>query len=395
MPAESARKYRAYPTEEQAATLNGWCHTARAVWNVALDQRSMVWATWRKTLTAYDQAHDLTEWRGDVDWVRDFPAQAAQQVLANLDQAFKNWWTNPSHFGAPTRKKRGSRMSFRLPGQAVRVRRMNARWAEVRVPKIGWVRFKLGKVSRWPDLAKLRNCTVSVHAGQWHVSFGVALPVKARQPQGERVGLDVGVATTVTLSRGLNGERKLNRPATLTPGEARRLVGLERKKARQHKGSRRYGRTCAAIAKLNARQARRRLDWTHKTSDAICSTWAEVWVEDLSVVNMTASAAGTVEEPGVNVRQKAGLNRAILDESWGELFRQLGYKAQTFNQRPPAWSSQTCSTHGERGIRRSQAVFECPVCGERDADENAAENIETGGHLARSTARRSPRKVAA
>ena len=38
---------------------------------------------------------------------------------------------------------------------------------------------------------------------------------------------------------------------------------------------------------------------------------------------MTASAAGTVEEPGHNVGQKSGLNRAILDQAWGKFFQRL------------------------------------------------------------------------
>jgi putative transposase len=31
---------------------------------------------------------------------------------------------------------------------------------------------------------------------------------------------------------------------------------------------------------------------------------------------MTKSAKGTLEEPGKNVKQKSGLNRAILSEGW-------------------------------------------------------------------------------
>jgi len=41
---------------------------------------------------------------------------------------------------------------------------------------------------------------------------------------------------------------------------------------------------------------------------------------------MSKSAKGTVEKPGRNVKAKSGLNKAILDQGWGELTRQLGYK---------------------------------------------------------------------
>jgi putative transposase len=49
-------------------------------------------------------------------------------------------------------------------------------------------------------------------------------------------------------------------------------------------------------------------------------------VEDLKIKNMMASAAGTVEKPGKNIRQKAGLNRTIGDQAWGKFIAMLRYK---------------------------------------------------------------------
>ena len=43
---------------------------------------------------------------------------------------------------------------------------------------------------------------------------------------------------------------------------------------------------------------------------------------------MTASAKGTLEEPGTNVRQKSGLNAAILDQGWRILFGLLDQKME-------------------------------------------------------------------
>jgi hypothetical protein len=37
--ADAGRRYRAYPTPEQAGRLTGWGHSCRAVWNLALAQR--------------------------------------------------------------------------------------------------------------------------------------------------------------------------------------------------------------------------------------------------------------------------------------------------------------------------------------------------------------------
>lgn len=42
---------------------------------------------------------------------------------------------------------------------------------------------------------------------------------------------------------------------------------------------------------------------------------------------MSRSASGTLEDPGRNVKSKSGLNKAILDQGWGEFGRQMGKKA--------------------------------------------------------------------
>jgi putative transposase len=105
-------------------------------------------------------------------------------------------------------------------------------------------------------------------------------------------------------------------------------------------------------------------------------------VEDLKITNMTRSAKGTRENPGRNVRQKAGLNRGILASGWGLLVRRLEEKAPGRAEKiNPAFTSQRCSACGrvDRGSRESQAVFRCTACGfAANADVNAAINIAAG-----------------
>ena len=94
--ANTARKYRAYPTPDQADRLTGWGHTCRALYNLALEQRQYVWEQRAKTLRAVEQCRFLTEARSEMDWVADLPVQCGQQVLHNLDRAYDNW-RNPEH----------------------------------------------------------------------------------------------------------------------------------------------------------------------------------------------------------------------------------------------------------------------------------------------------------
>jgi putative transposase len=132
------------------------------------------------------------------------------------------------------------------------------------------------------------------------------------------------------------------------------------------------------------RETDRRKDWAEKASTGIARRFDVIRVEELKIANMTRSAAGTRENPGRNVRAKAGLNlsRGILRSGWGLLVRRLQDKAPgRVDKVRPAFTSQRCSACGQvdRDSRESQAVFRCTACGFAcHADVNAAINIAAG-----------------
>ena len=140
-----------------------------------------------------------------------------------------------------------------------------------------------------------------------------------------------------------------------------------------------------AIARLRARESDRRTDWAEQASTGIARRFDLIRVEDLQIGNMTRSARGTRENPGRNVRAKAGLNRGILRSGWGLLVRRLADKAPGRVEKiNPAFTSQRCSAcgHVDQKSRESQAVFRCTACGYVcNADVNAARNI-AAGHVA-------------
>ena len=108
--------------------------------------------------------------------------------------------------------------------------------------------------------------------------------------------------------------------------------------------------------------------------------------EDLRTRNMTSSAEGTITEPGRRVRQKAGLDRAILDKGWHApelaLLGKARYTGTRIVKINPAYTSQTCnaSEQVDPKSRESQAVFRGTACGFRcNADVNAANNVLAAG----------------
>jgi putative transposase len=157
--------------------------------------------------------------------------------------------------------------------------------------------------------------------------------------------------------------------------------------SRKKKFSNNWKKAKAKVQRIHVRIANARRDYLHKTSTAISKNHAMVVVEDLKVKNMSRSAAGTVEQPGRNVRAKAGLNRSILDQGWAEFRRQLEYKmlwaGGLFLAVPAQNTSRTCPKCGHVAAdnRRSQAVFACVECGySENADLVGAINVLRAGH---------------
>jgi putative transposase len=169
---------------------------------------------------------------------------------------------------------------------------------------------------------------------------------------------------------------------SLRPAEARRLRLLQRRLARAKRGSNRRARVKRAVARLHARAADRRTNWVEQTSTDLARRFDTIRVEDLNVQAMTKSAKGTVERPGKQVRQKAGLNRGILGQGWGRVVTRLEQKAPgRVEKTPAAFTSQQCHVCGHVAAesRKSQALFACMACGwTGNADVNAARNIAAG-----------------
>ena len=332
------------------------------------------WQPGRKAPGYVEQAAQLTEARTEYAWLRAGSQTVQQQALRDFAQAMRNFFTGTHR--RPRWRKAGVHEGFRQVGLKSRhVERLNRRLGRVWVPKVGWVRFRLSR----PVPAGVKSYRVTRdRAGRWHIAFAHVPDPICGPGDGSVVGIDRGVAVSAALSTG-----QLLRAPGLTPGESKRLKVLQQRLARAKRGSNRREKTKRAIAKLKARETDRRKDWVEKTTTDLVRRFDVIRVEDLKVRAMTRSARGTVEQPGVRVAQKRGLNRAINRSGWGQLVTRLQHKAfGRVEQIPAAYTSQRCSACGHiaPGSRKSQAVFECQVCnaGRCNADVNAARNIAAG-----------------
>lgn len=198
---------------------------------------------------------------------------------------------------------------------------------------------------------------------------------------GTQVGAaDWGVSTLLTVVDDA-GVHEVANPRHSQAGMLRQ-VQLQQRVSRAKRGSKGWRRACKALRSFKQRQARRRLDEQHKLSANIAGNYFAFGMEKLTVKNMTASAAGTVDEPGKNVQQKAGLNREILDTAPARLMELISYKVQEtggwFCEAPTRQlkPSQRCPECGNVHKKKlSERTHSCGVCGFTEPRDVASARI--------------------
>ena len=360
------------PTPEQAEWLAQVAGSCRYVFNLALEQRRDWWRPGR-SFTFASQCREVTNLRADVDWLKACPVHALQCALRDVDAAFQRFFAGLGGYPRPRRKDDGD--GFRLPDPScLGFKRLSKRMGAVKLPKIGWI-----KVRDWRPLGgDLRNVSIRKRAGHWYVSIQWQCEIADPEPSTlPPVGIDRGIAVFAALS---TGERIA--PLNAFKGIQDKLAKAQRKLARKKKFSANWKKQKTKISRLHAHAANARKDFLHKVSTSIAKSHGVVKIERLRVKNMSASAKGTIEEPGKRVAQKSGLNRSILDQGWSMFAEFLGYKLPPLGGERQAveapFTSQRCrKCHCVDARNRvSQALFHCISCHhEENADDNASHNI--------------------
>ncbi|MEC5217733.1 putative transposase [Actimicrobium sp. GrIS 1.19] len=369
---QRAYKYRLRTNGANTRLMRRFAGCGRKVWNLALNLQQANYAAGGKYISYAAMCKHLTGWRAApaTVWLSDAPVHTQQQALKDLDRAYQNFFAGRADF--PTFKKKGRGDSFRYPdAKQFKVDQGNGR---IFLPKLGWIRYRNGRTL----LGTPRNATVSAAASEWFVSVQTQYEVIEPVPVAtDAIGIDLGIVRFATLSDGafiapLNSFKK----------HQQRLAKYQRCMSRKVKFSSNWRKAKAKVTAIHRDIANARNDFLHKTTTTISNNHALVAVEDLEVVNMTRSAQGTVATSGKNVRAKAGLNRSILDQGWGEFRRQLAYKLNWnggfFMQVPAHHTSQTCPCcgHVDKANRKTQSAFLCTICWyENNADVVGAINV--------------------
>jgi putative transposase len=375
-----AFRYELRPNGEQARNLRRFAGSRRFVYNRALALQKARYERGEKKLGYAALCKELTAWRNseETPWLSDAPVHPLQQSLRDLERAYTNFFEGRAEF--PRFKKKGLGESFRYPDPLQF--RLEQDMDRIFLPKLGWVRYRNSR----GVVGEPKNVTIRLSAGRWFISIQTEREIEQPvHPSISEVGIDVGIANFVTLTEGDPVP-----PANAMAKHRARLAHYQRVMARRQKFGKNWNKAKAKVLNVQRKIADTRRDFLHKTSTTISKNHAVVYIEDLQVKNMSASAAGTVEKPGRSVKAKSGLNRSILDQGWGEFRRQLGYKLEWRGGElvpvPPHYTSQTCPNcgHVSADNRKTQAVFRCVrCCYGNHADLVGAINILRAGQARR------------
>lgn len=355
---KKAYKYRIYANQETLDRAERWLVLCQRLYNVALEQRLLVYKQCKETLSCYAQMKQLPELKSSFPEYREVGSQVLQEVLQRLGKAFDGFFRRVKNgngkAGFPRFRGKDRYDSFTLKQSGWK---LDGKYLSIR--NMG--RFKL-RLSR---LIEGDIKTVTIHknsTGKWYVCFSCDnVPERRIEKSDAIIGIDVGIKSFCIDSEG----NKVDNPKYFRQSE-KLLRRRQRRLCHRVKASKRRNKARVLVAKTHEKVSDQRRDFLHKLANQYIANYGLIYIEDLNIQGM--------------VRNRH-LSKAISDSSWGQFFRLLAYKAEEAGRLvvkvPPNNTSQICSGCGEK-VRKSLAVriHCCPYCGlVMDRDENAARNI--------------------
>jgi putative transposase len=370
-------RFKLLPKKNQRAKLENALSHTRDLYNSAMQERVEAYSKKKLSINLYQQYRDITILREDKSWA-EYAATLQRWPLKQVDLAFKAFFrrlkAKDQKAGFPRFK---GPTGFNTFGFTDRIG-WQFRENRLYMKGIGRIRVHIHReIPSAPIALKVKR-----EGKDWFALITVEVPsAEPLSHTGTEVGLDMGVTHFATLS---TGEHIAN--PRHNARMAKKIKKAQRALARCKKGSKNRQKVKEKFAKLKRQETNARTTHLHQVSARLTREHAKIVVEDLNLRNMTLSAKGSLENPGVNVSAKRELNRALADVAFGRFKMFLRYKAEKAGgvvvEVDPRNTSRTCFACGtvNAANRTSQAKFLCVSCGhEENADVNAARNIASRG----------------
>lgn len=398
-------KFELYPNEEQIKMLNNYFGCCRFVYNLFLTIQKDRYEKGEKYLSKFDMSKELTKLKQEEDkkFLSLAPIGSLQSELANLDSAFQAFFKKRG--GYPKYKsKYKDKPSVIFKGEKHKNKNGSFRFTIeqhadkywIKLPKLGWVKMSKGTLPP-KDMYILRVTVEKTGSGRYMASAMGEVDIHQAPKTKKCVGIDMGLADMMILSDGTKFEnpkffkemqkelakeqkilsRRLRshivKEIFYQSGEKKgQLMRVEYDKPLEEMKN--YQKQKIKVAKLHEKIANQRKHYIHNITMQIIRDYDVICIETLNVKGMAKNKK---------------LSKSIFDVAWGEIIRQLEYKAKWYGKtliKIDRWfpSSQTCSCCGHVDGKKELSVREwtCSECGtHHDRDINASINILNGGGL--------------
>ena len=370
-------KVEILPTTQQALKIRKTIGICRYLYNLYLASNFEVYETLGKgffvTGYTFDKYVNHVV-KKELPWIDECGAKARKQALMNAERAFKNYMQGKMN-RPKFKKKRQQKVKAYFP------KNTKGDWTiwrhKIQIPTIGKVKLK--EKGYLPTNAKVNSGTISYKAGRYYISVLVDLPdKKSERPQGEGIGIDLGVKELAIMSNGVVKPNINKTPKVIKLN--RKLRREQRRLSKKYESKKKRGEQTATysaniekqivkIQRIYQTLTNIRVDYENKIiSEIVKREPSFIVLEDLNVRGMM---------------KNKHLSKAIAAQRLSYFRTKLTIKAKEngiemriVDRFYP--SSKKCSQCGgiKNDLKLKDRVYRCECGFEIDRDLNAAINLK-------------------
>lgn len=396
------------PSNFLKLTFSQWMGCDRFIWNAKCDEDQYLMSYAKKflaigTYPKIDQKYSKYKDKVLSPWLFNPPSQILRNSAVNWFKTYQNFLKGLCK--KPKRKRKSNKGSIHLTKELFYFKKVSKNvihlFIGTKKNTVGYLSLKIHRPFKEPTSIRIKK-----RNGKYSVSFCYEddldesklmnqedhlkyLKKSTRKDlEAQIIGIDLGVKIPVQAGDDVfdfSKEQKKKKKA-----KEKYIKRCQKALSRKKKGSKRWKRQKHKLAKSHDKISNIRKDFCHKTSFSIVNNEKTkvIIFEDLKTQNMTKKPKAKKDEKTQkwlpNKRKnKAGLNKAILDKSWHQIVTFIKYKAYRAHKAvfkiSANYTSQECAncSHTHPNNRKKQDVFNCENCGHIDnADHNAARVIK-------------------
>ena len=370
--------FRLYPSPAQEQKLRWARAMHKDLYNSALANRKTQYQKFGNKVDYYQQQGSLPAFKEVWTEYKLLNAGSLQATLKRVDFAYQRFFQGLGKYPRFKSIRHYSGWTYPDSRQGFKTHTTGVN-GYLELTDLGIQIQMRGKARNW---GRPTTCTLVYRNNKWYASITVEVSSVRRELGTGAIGIDIGCKSALAITDGEN-HQLVEAPKFLRLSEARIKHASRSKRRKQApnrksktKASRRWKKAANRVGKITRKVANQRQNWVHQVATQIAACNSLVATEKLEVKNMTRKAS-----KGKRKRQKAGLNKSILDVGFGMLKAAIKYKVEEgggqFIEVPTkkVKPSQTCPKCGNQHPKTlDERIHQCSECGyQQDRDIASAE----------------------